>query len=242
MGTPAFEKDNAATRMFQRVQQLRSEMGSRGSRGLPPADTVPQVDFDVRNVPLDASGNIQPMISPLSPEEIERRNQEWERQTGQRLDSNNNILIGDAVDPDVDVPAADPWEGRPHPSAGMMNPALVQAQRSAIQQFTPGPRPIDFTKLQSINPVEGVVIVDGISFKMTDSEKGATAVLLVNIVQRAMQDQILVGLRALGLSVSAPGEATDGAPATAEGMPALSEAGEAGVAPAIVISPEQVEG
>lgn len=218
MGTPAYYKDNPATRAFERVQQLRSELGSRADRGLPSAALDMPIPPDMRNVPIGEDGNPLPMISPLSQQEIAERNEAWERETGQKFDSLNNVTRPGSND-EEDIPAYDPGEAKQRTPA-LANGGIYRwpAQGAIMPQ---GPRNIDFSKMQSINPVEGTVVVDGISFNMNASEKQSSAVLMANIVQRAMQDQLLAGLKSLGLVE------TPDAPATA--MPSLSEEG-AGVA------------
>jgi len=210
MGAPAYYKDNPATRMFDTVTRLRAEYGSRGDRGLPPAaEVVQDVLPDVRNVPIGADGQPLPLVPVLSPEEIAARNAAWERETGQRLDNLNNVIQPGAVSADDDVPAPD---FNPSELMRGIGPRTIVQQPAPQAQYQlvmapPAVRALDFTKLQSISPAEGIVVVDGISFKMTAKEKHSTAVLLADIVQRAMKDQLLEGLKALGLVAE---EATDG--------------------------------
>jgi hypothetical protein len=198
MGSPAYYKDNPATRAFERVQELRSQMGSRADRGLPPASEDVGVPQDMRNVPIGEDGNPLPMISPLSPEQIAARNAAWERETGQRLDSLNNVIQAGAAGPDEeDIPAYDP--GEPAQRAPIAANGGTYRWPSIPPAYSNVPRHIDFAKMQSINPTEGVVVVDGITFTMNASEKQTAAVLLANVCQRAMQEQILAGLKTLGL-------------------------------------------
>lgn len=208
MGQPAYYKNNPATRAFERVQQLRAELGTRADRGLPPAIVEAEAVVDVRNAPLGADGLPLPVVSTLSPEQIQARMLAWQQETGQVLDSNNNIATPDV---DEDIPASDPGEQTQAPVIARGGTYRWPAPTPPPQY---GPRAIDFSKMQSINPTEGVVVVDGISFNMSASEKQAAALLMANIVQRAMQDQLLAGLKALGLV-----EAQDAPVDTVPGMP-----------------------
>lgn len=241
----AFVKDNPATRAAQRVAELRAQLGTRADRGLPPADSGVVGEVDVRQAPLGANGEPLPIVSPLTPEQIAERNRIWEMQTGQRLDAQNNIVPAGVSD-DEDIPAPDysPGDGPVHVDP-LFNVSRTQTGRinTSLPNITPPParsRPIDFARMEAIHPLDGIVIVDGMSFQMNDVEKQAAALMLARIVQRAMEEQLIKGLLGMGLKLSPEDGKDDGnsAAAATQVVSSLPEEGAAAPAPVLELPQE----
>jgi hypothetical protein len=206
---PGFEKDNAVTRAARRVQELRATMGTRFDRGLPSGrfDTMGKVEpepalMDMTNVPIGLDGKPQPMVSTLSPEEVARRNAAWAKETGQHLDSQNNIV---SADPD-DLSEG----GRYDVSGGVPTGAMHRPVAPSRPMVAVVARPTDFGNLQTVDLQKKVVVVDGNTFPFTEEEASSVAIWMIEVVMRGIKEQIAAGLKKYGVGVVASTEATGG--------------------------------
>lgn len=214
LNTPAVWKDNPVTRRADQVKQLNQSLGTRSSgRGLPAPlmsttglpdpnillaketgqTYIPVGEVDVRNAPLTADGKPLPIISPLSLEDQQALEREWLAQNpGRKMqgvtgggDELDDILDGTVGMTEKQAAAAAPLYIR---SPGMrVNPMSLPNRTVSIVS--------DLSKIESIDLLHKVVVVDGSPFRYDDKYHVALMTLVVKVLRKSLMGQLSKALK-----------------------------------------------